>query len=536
MSRLARLGLLLIAATTAGCVYPALNTSTTDTGGSAGGIPGVGGAVALGGVIGSGGVRLTGGIPSTGGVPHSGGINTTGGHTGGVVASGGAVTGGGVVPAGGIGPTAGSPGKGGTAAADGGLGGVSGGVALGGAVGSGGVAGARGVDARGIDSATSDCGNACTVGQRCSGGACVCDEVSCPKSCCNGNVCATTQTAAMCGILGAQCGACGPTGSTVTFNNGKAAGAMTGWGWVALGPQDTITDPKCQGQAITAAAPCLSVVNWNSSNAFCLTGSIPAVAATNPDYTDNWGVQIGVNATINTDGTLGNFGQTLGQSFTSIAITVTGSPLSGLRVLVHRHGDPNDTAYCAALTSGVAIPLVAFNTKCWDFPPDGVALTAADVPNIDEVAVQVSSVFTPITVTNLCIAGITFSSGALSACAPTPPGGGCMNAGYLSCGDGCCPSTAPYACSLTSKCYATQAEAVAACGSTACSTCVAPSNVCTPSPGGTCNTSGYLYCSGTTCCPPSLPFYCPMTGLCYPTAAAAFAACGNTACSTCVGA
>ena len=360
-----------------------------------------------------------------------------------------------------------------------------------------------------------------------------CNGISCPGSCCNGNVCAATQSPSMCGIGGAQCGACGPTGSTVAFSNGKAAGAMTGFAWVSLGAQDTVTNPTCQGQAITADTYCLGQVSWNSTNALCVTGSIPAVAATNPDYTNNWGILIGVNSTINQSGTLGNFGQTLGQSFTSIAITVTtGSPLTGLRVQVHRKGDDVGTNYCAAMTSGTAIPFVAFNTKCWDFPPDGTALTAADVPNIDQISVDVPSGPAGITVTNLCIAGITFATGALSACAPTPTGGGCMTASYLYCGAACCASTLPYYCSLTNGCFATEAAALAACGNTACSTCVAQPS-CTPSLGGTCTQAGYLYCSGTVCCPSTSPYYCPVTGKCYTTAAAAAAVCGSTACSAC---
>jgi hypothetical protein len=61
------------------------------------------------------------------------------------------------------------------------------------------------------------------------------------------------------------------------------------------------------------------------------------------------------------------------------------------------------------MTPGTAIPFTSFTTKCYDTPPDGVALTLADVPNIDSIAVQVSSGPTAITVTDLCITGITFS-------------------------------------------------------------------------------------------------------------------------------
>jgi hypothetical protein len=131
-----------------------------------------------------------------------------------------------------------------------------------------------------------------------------------------------------------------------------------------------------------------------------MTGAIPALGAT-PDYNNNWGVQVGVNST-------DPAGAGLGQALTSVAITVTGTPTSGLRAMVHRKGDPVGSGYCSPMTSGTAIPFTSFNTKCYDTPPDGTALTAADVTIIDQVGVQVSSGTAAVTVTNLCITGITF--------------------------------------------------------------------------------------------------------------------------------
>jgi hypothetical protein len=65
---------------------------------------------------------------------------------------------------------------------------------------------------------------------------------------------------------------------------------------------------------------------------------------------------------------------------------------------------------------------------------------------------------------------------------------------------------------------------------------VSSAKTCAPTPGGgTCVDAGYLYCSGSTCCPSSYPFFCPTTSKCYSTWTAAAAACGSTACSHCVG-
>jgi hypothetical protein len=187
----------------------------------------------------------------------------------------------------------------------------------------------------------------------------------------------------------------------VTFASGKAVGAMVGYGWVALGSSDFITDPTCGGATITNANPCATSTTWNSTTALCMTGSLPALGDP-PDYTNNWGLAVGVNATNPPGGGLG-------QTYTSVAITVTGSPTSGLLAIAHRKSDPEGTTYCAALASGAAITLTSFNTKCYDSPPDGTYLTAADVPNIDQIKVQVSSTNSAITVTNLCISGITFT-------------------------------------------------------------------------------------------------------------------------------
>jgi len=200
--------------------------------------------------------------------------------------------------------------------------------------------------------------------------------------------------------------AIGNTGKVVTFTTGKANGAMSGWAFVALGSADTITDPTCgtAKAAITAAAPCTTSANWSSATGLCVTGAIPALPATPTatDYSSNWGLSVGVNSTETAGGGLG-------QSLTSMAITVTGSPLTGLRAVVHRKGDADSVSYCAALTSGTAIALTSFVTDCYNTTPTGTKITSADIPNIDKVSVQVSSGGTAITVANLCITGITFS-------------------------------------------------------------------------------------------------------------------------------
>lgn len=201
-------------------------------------------------------------------------------------------------------------------------------------------------------------------------------------------------------------GTAGSAGTTVLFENGKAQGAMTGYAWVALGAADTLTDPTCgpEHTPITNATPCSTTVNWSTPDKVCLSGSIPMVSGSNPDFASNWGMQIGVAATDPQGGPIG-------QMWSAVGITMTGSPLSGLRVVLHRKGDPEATQYCATLTTSAPIPITSFSTECWlSGSLAGIRLTAADAPLIDAIGVQVSSVLSSaITVNNLCLTGITFS-------------------------------------------------------------------------------------------------------------------------------
>lgn len=202
---------------------------------------------------------------------------------------------------------------------------------------------------------------------------------------------------------------CTSDATTVCFHNGQAQGPMTGWGWVSLGLQDTLTDPTCDtdNHAITNANACTTTTNWNATDALCITGNIPALPATplQSDYDNNWGVQIGVN-------TSEPPGITLGQSYASITITVTGQPSSGLRAELHIKGDPAGTTYCANMTSGKSIQLSTFNKQCWNV---GTAqydssqdLAASSIQNIDKVGIQVSSTQNQISVSNLCLTSIAF--------------------------------------------------------------------------------------------------------------------------------
>lgn len=192
----------------------------------------------------------------------------------------------------------------------------------------------------------------------------------------------------------------GPS-TTVTFNAGRGVSSViNGYGWVTLGTADTVTSPTCgpTKAAITGATPCTASTNWDASNALCVTGSLPALPAapTSADYAANWGLQVGVN--VHEPDTTA-----LATSYTTITINMTGSPLTGLRIELHRLGDGSDT-YCAMFTPGSPVALTSFNTHCWD--GSGTAFTAADVSAIDRIGVQVTSGSSAIPVTDLCLQSI----------------------------------------------------------------------------------------------------------------------------------
>lgn len=214
-----------------------------------------------------------------------------------------------------------------------------------------------------------------------------------------------------------------PGGDSVSFKDGKAAGAMTGYGWVALGALDKISSPKCAPdstdttttRAISAPGtdpgpcPATGTTVWGSADALCLTGSIPALPdpAVQSDYDNNWGVQVGVNAS-ETEGA------EIGTAFSTVALTFAGKPTTGLRASVHLKGDQPGTTYCYnGVTSGKALKLTDFITTCWDgascTSAGCKALTADMAKNIDKVGLQVSSTTAAITVDNLCLSGIQFT-------------------------------------------------------------------------------------------------------------------------------
>jgi hypothetical protein len=313
---------------------------------------------------GSGGWVGTGGRVGTGGWIGSGGYVGSGGHVG----SGGYVGTGGYVGSGGYQRSGGASGGSGPFGGNGGctrIGSyvVGGGIvvvcqAAGGYVGSGGTIGAGGAIRTGGAIGT--------------GG--------------------TIRTGGVAGSASGGSGGAGGTSAYVTFMRGRADGAMNGWAWVDFGMQATVSSPTCAGQPLMSSAGCPSSYDWATSSGLCISGSIPMV--TGGDYSSNWGIMLAAECRDPAGGTLG-------ASYSSITLSVAGTPSSGLRAVVHRHYDQDSYNYCAFFNSGTRLLFTSFNSSCWD--GSGAPLTLADVPNIDWIAVMVpSSTSSSIRVSNLC--------------------------------------------------------------------------------------------------------------------------------------
>jgi len=256
---------------------------------------------------------------------------------------------------------------------------------------------------------------------------------------------------AMCGAVAMFATSCGSGGGgggggdVVTFDHGKAVGPMTGYAFIALGSQDTATDPLCMDDPTNTSTPPRQITApdpnecetanktcpetgktvWNATDAVCISGTIPAVtsdaAFPSGDYKADWGLQIAMNSSSppidpNNPAT----GHTLGTTYSSVAFAINPDAVQptnkAIRAIIHIVSQGcGDDPYCATIpVSGTVLKLTDFNTECWNGPacttPTCLQLKPTDVPNIDKIGVQISSdLANQYTVTNFCLNSITFT-------------------------------------------------------------------------------------------------------------------------------
>ncbi len=183
--------------------------------------------------------------------------------------------------------------------------------------------------------------------------------------------------------------------TTVTFANGRGMGAMVGPGWIASGGLDTVVSPACPLK-VSGTSRCDSTT-WPRSSSLCVTGSVPVVVG--GDYTGNWGIEIGVDATDPPNAPIGIV-------YSTVTVNFTESSSTDLRIELHRSGDPSTVTYCHdAVVSGTSYLLASFNTQCY-----GTGGTQfSDAAKIDQVGLQAtSSEASGLTLTNLCLDSIAF--------------------------------------------------------------------------------------------------------------------------------
>ena len=183
--------------------------------------------------------------------------------------------------------------------------------------------------------------------------------------------------------------------------NYLAAPANPGTGGYAFAYQDTSGSDVCLDGCPASGATCTVA----PATSMLCTHGILAANPTAPYAAYGGGIGFNLNQALATSATA-----TVAMAFVTtgsgISYTVTSVPANGLRVQIDHGG----VTYCApasptALTATVA--WTSFNTKCYDAPPDGVALTAApaDATQIEFQMVTVATAGTG----DFCVTAVSFA-------------------------------------------------------------------------------------------------------------------------------
>jgi hypothetical protein len=174
---------------------------------------------------------------------------------------------------------------------------------------------------------------------------------------------------------------------------GKLGGALSGYAWVAQGTGTTVVTPNpCNDQG------CFT----NTGGSLCTSGSIAALACTNPgtaqiacDWETNWGTMIGWNVTPVSH-------QAWGATASSgLAVSYAGGT-GEYRLMAHLAGDPDSKVYCIEnYVSGQVAKPAAFLSQCWANTGD----VLPDFQGVDLFGLQLVSAQTPIDF-DYCISAI----------------------------------------------------------------------------------------------------------------------------------
>jgi hypothetical protein len=193
--------------------------------------------------------------------------------------------------------------------------------------------------------------------------------------------------------------------NSICFRDGHAVGLFTGWAWADLDEVSTLQSPTCgpEMRPIISRTSCASPINWNKSDALCLSGLIPAIVTMGEAY--QWGMAIGVNAREPSDAV----GPSLAD-FRSITFDFSGAPKTNIRAVLRRKGDPGWNTYCLdPVTSGKTYALTKFSPKCWENSSIEY-LTPADLPTIDQIGLEVDAGMVDVRLDDFCFKEVRFGN------------------------------------------------------------------------------------------------------------------------------
>jgi hypothetical protein len=165
-------------------------------------------------------------------------------------------------------------------------------------------------------------------------------------------------------------------------SDGKLSGPMTGYAWVAAGPQATIASPSpCNAQG------CFK----DTRGQLCVRGNMPALRCTGqgtPHYScnwdANWGAMIGMNPTA--------AGPWQSGAPASVSIAYHGGR-GTYRLNAHVAGDPDSKNYCIEVyQSGQVANASMLRTECWG--DGGQPLQSFQA--VDKIMLQLTSSESPI--------------------------------------------------------------------------------------------------------------------------------------------
>jgi hypothetical protein len=182
--------------------------------------------------------------------------------------------------------------------------------------------------------------------------------------------------------------------------DGKLSGPMTGYAWVAAGPEATVAAPS----------PCNAQGCFKDTRAqLCTRGNMPALRCTGqgtPHYAcnwdANWGAMIGMNPTL--------AGPWLSGAPASVSVAFQGGR-GTYRLNAHVAGDPDKKNYCIDVyQSGQIAEAAMLRTECWG--DRGQPL--ASFRQVDKLSLQLTSSESPIAF-DYCITAIAVNGTAGSS-------------------------------------------------------------------------------------------------------------------------